>query len=202
VSKQLYDSAVQQNQAPKAGEVVPDKVKELRELYPEIADAMEQYIEHKVGNPVQQAERIATEKAAIVAQQVQALQYQQHVNTILAKHPDLFSITKSPDAKQWFDGLDPVAKRGAQYVISYGTAQDVIHLLDQYKMSKAAGTTQLNNSAGVNTLANRVVNAMGVRSGKTEPTPVAQPQQATPLTQEQAFERLAREYEKDPYSLR
>ena len=186
----------------KTAEVVPAKVKELKELYPDIAEAMEQYIEYKVGNPAQEADRIATEKAALVAQQVQVMQHQQHVQNIVSKHPDLYDVIQSADAKTWFDNLDPVAKRGAQYVINYGTASDVVALLDQYKASKAAGTQQLNNSAGVNNLANRVVNAMGVKSTQTSPTATPTPTPEKSLTQEEAFHRLAREYEKDPYSLR
>ena len=201
MSRHIYESATQSAKT----EEIPAKVKELRELYPEIADAMEQYIEHKVGNPAVIADRIASEKAALVAQQVQAMQQQQHMNTILAKHPDLHDIVGSQDAKQWFDSLDPVAKRGAQYVLNYGTAQDVNILLDQYKTSRSSGNTtnQQTNSAGVSNLANRVVNAMGVRSNKPEPAPVQKTQKSeVPMSRQEAFDRLAREYEKDPYSLR
>lgn len=200
VSQHLYESTTQISKA----EDVPSKVKELRELYPDIAEAMEAYIEHKVGNPALIADQIATEKAALVAQQVQAIQQQQHMNAILSRHPDLQEVMHSSDAKQWFESLDPVAKRGAQYVLNYGTADDVNILLDQYKNSRAAGTTnQPQNSAGVNNLASRVVNAMGVKSNKPEPAPVAnQEKTERPLTQQEIFERLAREYEKDPTSLR
>lgn len=204
VSEKLYASA-SANLTPEASQAMPDKLKEFKELYPDVYDAMELYVERKVGNPAAVAEQIATEKAALVAQQVQQMQTQQHVTTILNKHPDLYQIIRSEDARQWFHGLDPVAKKGAAYVLNYGTATDVINLMDQYKASKAspAGThNSKQNSTEVNSLASKVANAVGVKSGRPDPRPLQQANPEKPLSQEEAFARLAREWEKDPLSLR
>ena len=171
---------------------VPDKVKELKELYPEIAEAMEQLIDYKVGDPRKIVEDTVNQKAGYVQQEINQIRSQQNLSQVLSAHPDLPQLINSGSLYNWVNTLDPVAKYGAQYCIQYGTPSDVINLLTTYK-------SQVKNQQNKTTkepLVNKVVNALGVPSNKVEPTIFNQPQIQKEMSLKEAFDELAKGYGK------
>lgn len=152
-----------------------NKFKQLREDFPEIADAVEEYIksEFRVANDVVQRE-IST-KIDPIMQNISRVQTDSHLGRIMAKHPDAMEVRQSPQFEQWIDSLPSFAKAGALHVISLGSADEVVSLLDQYKSSMSKNQTNTtakpavkdNSNAANADLVAAVRSGLVVKSGRS-----------------------------------
>ena len=71
-----------------------------------------------------------------IQQQLFQTEADRHFSAIRAAHPDINAILDSGDLFTWIDSLPPVMQNGAKYVYQYGTAQEVISLLNDYKSAR------------------------------------------------------------------
>lgn len=185
-------------QTPIVKEDLPQEVKDLYEVYPEIATAVEKIVESRVRNSSEAIEQKLATVVQPVAQQVKQTQEQQFMQTLLAKHPDLPEIVQSGSLVTWVNTLDPISKHGAQYVIQQGNVDDILALVDRYKSVKnmSTSTTPATSSqASSAPLVNKVLNAMAVPSSKQEPNAYQQFEEPKYKSTDDAFKALAKEYE-------
>ena len=170
------------------------EVQELFELYPDIAKAVDKMIEKKTAKAQQSIIEDAEAKSAVTRQAVQQVAQQQFVNQVLSVHPDLPQIMQTNALRNWVDGLDVVARAGAHQIMQYGSADDIIGLINLYK-------TSLNNAKKESpkskdeTLVDKLKNAMTVPSNKQEQQVTETNQPVTRSLQDE-FNMLSREYEK------
>ena len=117
---------------------LPDEVKEVFEMYPDIGKAVSSYFESQKQSMIKDMEeQIKPIKSHLVLNDVQ-----KHENAIKAAHPDLNSILQSGDLVRWIDSLPPVMKAGAQHVYQYGDTDAVISLLNEYKESRGISSAE------------------------------------------------------------
>lgn len=129
------------------------ELKDMLEYYPELVNPVQKLIDAKL------AEREAAINTHIddvikqhispVAQQLQQTEAQAHRAAIVQAHPDIESIIKSGKMDQWIDSLASYQKTGAQYVYKYGSAPDVINLIDSYKASINTDTPAKKQAKGM-----------------------------------------------------
>lgn len=117
---------------------LPDEVKEVFEMYPDIGKAVSSYFESQKQTMIKDMEeQIRPIKSHLVLNDVQ-----KHENAIKAAHPDLNSILQSGDLNRWIESLPPVMKAGAQHVYQYGDTDAVISLLNEYKESRGISSAE------------------------------------------------------------
>ena len=172
-------------------------VRELFETFPEIAQAVQEMIDAKTRS----VETTLQEQVNPIKMTLQQQYAEQFRNKITAAHPDVQDIIKSRSLEKWVDTLDPVAKAGADTIMKYGNADELISLLNMYKSGSTAAAAATNNvpmSKGTQTptpaLVNKVMAAMAVpNTNKTERLT----QEVTPVyrTESEAFDALVKEYE-------
>ena len=142
-----------------------DNVKELFEIHPEIANAVKTLVETELKTRVEP-----------IQQQIFQSEADKHFSTIRAAHPDISAILDSGDLFTWINSLPPVMQNGAKYVYQYGTAQEVISLLDDYKSARGVNKPQMtrassprvqtNPASETEDIVKQVLAAMAVRTGK------------------------------------
>lgn len=117
---------------------LPDNVKEVFDMYPDIGNAVASYVESQKASMLRDfEEQIQPIKSHLVLNDVQ-----KHENAIKEAHPDLQSILQSGDLNLWIDSLPPVMKAGAQHVYQYGSTDEVISLLNEYKESRGISSAK------------------------------------------------------------
>ena len=117
---------------------LPDDVKEVFEMYPDIGKAVTAYVESQKESMIRNVEeQISPIKSHLVLNDVQ-----KHENAIKAAHPDVNSILQSGDLHTWIESLPPVMKAGAQQVYQYGDTEAVISLLNDYKESRGISSAE------------------------------------------------------------
>ena len=165
-------------------------VRELFETFPEIAQAVQEMIDAKTRS----VETTLQEQVNPIKMTLQQQYAEQFRNKITAAHPDVQDIIKSRSLEKWVDTLDPVAKAGADTIMKYGNADELISLLNMYKSGSTAATNNVPMSKGTPALVNKVMAAMAVpNTNKTERLT----QEVTPVyrTESEAFDALVKEYE-------
>ena len=169
----------------------PHEVQELYELYPDIAKAVDKMIETRTKSVQKSVEDTTETKSLQLQQAVQTLAQQNFVNKVISIHPDMPQIMQTRALHTWVDGLDPIQKAGASYIMQYGSADDIIGLVSQYKTAatKPANTT----TQTTENLVDRVKNAISVPSNRQEPA-VIKPQET--VSEQATFDALAKDYEK------
>lgn len=155
------------------------KFKQLREEFPEIAEAIEEILQAKTKDVDDKITRFVDERVGPVAAAVSSNQLNSHMERITRKHPDAVEIGQSKKFASWIDTMPSYAKAGATHVIKLGTAEEVVALLDQYKDSIRSMTKTNQNNTDKSTekttnekavsqeLAAAVKAGMAVRSGKS-----------------------------------
>lgn len=106
-----------------------DLLATLREDYPTLADAMQQLVENRVKEAV---ESMAKEIEPL-RQRVETSAIEGHFSAIRGAHSDFDTIVESGKLQEWVKTLPSYARPGAEAVLSQGTAQEVIDLLNDYK---------------------------------------------------------------------
>ena len=187
-----YQSLKQEvTKAPETTKVeTPQEVQELYELYPDIAKAVDKMIDSRTKSVQKSVEDTTESKSLQLQQAVQTLAQQNFVNKVISVHPDMPQIMQTRALHTWVDGLDPIQKAGANYIMQYGSADDIIGLVSQYKTaSKPANTT----TQTTENLVDRVKNAISVPSNRQEPAVIKTQE---PVSEQAAFDALAKDYEK------
>ena len=116
------------------------KFKQLREDFPGIADAVEEYIQNEVVEARALVGKEISARMEPVISNLSQTQMDSHLHRILAKHPDALEVRQSPTFNKWMESLPSFAQAGAVHVIKLGTAEEVVALLDQYKSSTNKNT--------------------------------------------------------------
>ena len=182
---------------------LPENVKELFEIHPEIANAVKTLVDTKVSAVKKNVETELKTRVEPIQQQIFQSEADKHFSTIRAADPDISAILDSGDLFTWINSLPPVMQNGAKYVYQYGTAQEVISLLDDYKSARGVNKPQMtrassprvqtNPASETEDIVKQVLAAMAVRTGK-EPIDISNKPKAKP--REKSFDELAREYER------
>lgn len=189
-------------------EAVPAEVQELYETYPELATAIDKIVESKVNVTKKTIEETLTPQTTAMQQQLQEMAQQQYVSKIMQVHPDLPQIMQSNSLNKWIAGMsDPVQRAGAEWITRYGTVDNVVQLISQYKSSQQGFSTpaqSVNNRPTVTSsstndddLVQKIVNAISVPSERQAPTPTRKRREYATTTE--AFKALANEYERKNY---
>lgn len=126
---------------------LPDNVKELFEIHPEIANAVKTLVDTKVSAVKKNVETELKTRVEPIQQQIFQSEADKHFSTIRAAHPDISAILDSGDLFTWINSLPPVMQNGAKYVYQYGTAQEVISLLDDYKSARGVNKPQMTRAS-------------------------------------------------------
>ena len=170
----------------------PAEVQELYELYPDIAKAVDKMIETRTKSVQKSVEDTTESKALQLQQAVQTLAQQNFINKVVAAHPDMPQIMQSRVLHSWVDGLDSIQKAGANHIMQYGTADDIIDLVSKYKSYKSGSTNTSTQPSG--SLVEKVVQAMSVPSNRQEPSVINKTNE--PISEQAAFDALAKDYER------
>jgi hypothetical protein len=175
-------------------------VKELFEYYPEIATAVSELIETKSNHIAKTVE----EQVKPLQQTLQQQTAQQLYTKIATAHPDIQELIQGNKLRQWADSLEPVMRTGANAIMQYGNADEVISLINQYKLStgKAAGLANATSTPATTAPAhprekeiiNRVMSAMSVPTGDRS-SQIRQVVTPTFSSEVDAFDAIAAEYE-------
>lgn len=115
---------------------LPHEVQEVFEMYPDIAKAMEAYVDSRLTDTRNTISQNFEQQIQPIKNQLVLSDVQKHQMAIEAAHPDLKKILQSGDLTKWIESLPPVMKAGAQQVYQYGSSADVINLLDEYKTQR------------------------------------------------------------------
>ena len=184
-------------------EEMPDNVKELFDIHPEIANAVKTLVESKVSAVRNKVESEFNARVEPIQQQIYQSEAERHLSAIRAAHPDIAAILDSGDLGAWIDTLPPVMQNGAKYVYQHGTAPEVISLLNDYKAARGVKTPRTTKAsstpAQVDTveetedIVKQVLAAMAVRTGKEPIDFVNKPK---PKPKEKSFDDFAKEYER------
>lgn len=107
----------------------------LRKEYPEIAEPMIKMMQKQNAQNVALQERLDKQDAKDAKREEAAKVTKEntHINSIAEAHPDYEEISSEPLMDEWIDGLEPIAKAGAEAIRSNGKTKDVIALLTQFK---------------------------------------------------------------------
>ena len=183
---------------------MPASVKELFELYPEIATGMKEFVESKLKS----VEKVVEQRVAPVQQHISQMTQSQHTTAIMKAHPDVGAIVESGKLDNWVQSLDPVKQAGAKSILQFGDSDSVIALLNDFKggasSTTATGTpsnkTQSNKSTKQTSsphldeeLVKRVLSAIGHSSDKGGVNLVQQKE--TPNDYASLFNMYAKDYE-------
>lgn len=186
----------EESAAKKEVDTVAPEIQELYELYPDIATAVDKMIESKTKSAKESIKEEQQQQNMQLQQSVQYMAQQQFVNKVLSVHPDLPELIQNNVLRNWADGLDSVSKAGAHHIMQYGSADDIISLVNQYKSSTQKAVTPSNQTKTVNeTLINKVKSAMSVPSNRQEPIATNNSGKPRFNNEDEAFAALAKDYE-------
>lgn len=182
-----------------------EAVKEFFETFPDMAEAVSQMIEEKTSAATKSFEETLNNRVIPIQQHLEQNATQQFVNKVVAVHPDAVQIVTSPALRNWADTLDPIMRSGVNYVMQYGSADDVISLLTQYKQSTGVtvssslngnGTNKIpTNSAREDEIAKKVLSMLNLPSNTQDPTIIKNKTVPTYKNVDEAFAALCAEQE-------
>ena len=135
LAQELRKLKAEQKEPAKPKEL-PHEVQEVFEMYPDIAKAMEAYVDSRLTDTSNTISQNFEQQIQPIKNQLVLSDVQKHQMAIEAAHPDLKKILQSGDLTKWIESLPPVMKAGAQQVYQYGSSADVINLLDEYKTQR------------------------------------------------------------------
>lgn len=136
LAQELRELKAQQEQKKAEPETLPDEVKEVFEMYPDIGKAVSAYVQAQLNNTKQSLVKDVEQQIQPIKSHLVLSDVQKHQMAIEAAHPDLKNILSSGDLLRWMDELPPVMKAGAKQVYQFGDTESVISLLDDYKTSR------------------------------------------------------------------
>lgn len=136
LAQELKELKSKQEQHKSEPAPLPEKVKEVFEMYPDIGEAVSAYVQSQLSHTKQSLVHDVEQQIQPIKSHLVLSDVQKHQMAIEAAHPDLKNILQSGDLLRWIDSLPPVMKAGAQQVYQYGDSAAVISLLDDYKTSR------------------------------------------------------------------
>lgn len=136
LAQELKELKSKQEQSKAEPAPLPEKVKEVFEMYPDIGEAVSAYVQSQISHTKQSLVHDVEQQIQPIKSHLVLSDVQKHQMAIEAAHPDLKNILQSGDLIRWIDSLPPVMKAGAQQVYQYGDSAAVISLLDDYKTSR------------------------------------------------------------------
>ena len=136
LAQELKELKSKQEQSKAEPAPLPEKVKEVFEMYPDIGEAVSAYVQSQLSHTKQSLVHDVEQQIQPIKSHLVLSDVQKHQMAIEAAHPDLKNILQSGDLIRWIDSLPPVMKAGAQQVYQYGDSAAVISLLDDYKTSR------------------------------------------------------------------
>lgn len=162
----------------------PEKWEQLKQDFPEWADAMEEYVAAKLGG-VQPNAGIDPEKVAAYVQQQVAQTKTEMARTIQearieGKYEDWKDTVNSTDFVQWFTVQSPEV----QALANSPTARDAIRMLDLFHDAKKRSASDIKQERGA-----RLAAAATVRSGQTPPPKTLDDMSPAELWQYEAAQR-------------
>jgi len=134
----------QQAQATPDENAVPSKFKQLSQEFPEIAEAVQELLDQRFNDASGMVKRAIDERISPIAADMSQQKVSSHLERILAKHPDAIQLRQGGRLDSWINTLPVYAQHGARYVVNSGTADEVVALLDQYKVTKNTNTNNQN----------------------------------------------------------
>lgn len=181
-------------------EQLPDNVKELFETYPDIATAVKAMVDQKVNAVKGHVENEMKSTVEPLQQHLIQTEADRHLTAIRTAHPDLHAIMDSGDLLNWMNTLPPVMQNGARYVYQYGSAPEVISLINDYKLARGVKTTAqptakehlVATQNPTDDIVKQVLAALTVRTGK-EAIDISTATKRKP--KEKSFDDFAKEYE-------
>ena len=155
---------------------LPDNVKELFETFPEMA-AMKELIDRKLSKALSKVEKTVESKVQPIVDRTTQDAIVSHLTTIKSAHPDLDAIIDSGDLLKWKDELPLHSRAGVEYYMEFGTAPQVIELLNEYKASRGFNKTnntqaqqqQPQQAQATQDIVQQVKASMAVPSNRTTP---------------------------------
>lgn len=136
LAQELKELKSKQEQPKSEPAPLPEKVKEVFDMYPDIGEAVSAYVQNQLNHTKQSLVHDVEQQIQPIKSHLVLSDVQKHQMAIEAAHPDLKNILQSGDLLRWIDSLPPVMKAGAQQVYQYGDSAAVISLLDDYKTSR------------------------------------------------------------------
>lgn len=117
------------------------KFKQLSQEFPEIAEAVQELLEQRLNAATGMVQKTIDERITPLMADVSQQKVSTHLERILSKHPDAIQLRQGGRLDAWINTLPVYAQHGARYIVNSGTADEVVALLDQYKVT----TTKTNN---------------------------------------------------------
>lgn len=136
LAQDYQELKAKQEEKPDEPEQLPEEVKEIFELYPDIGKAMSVYVTSQINKVKKSFKQDLEQQVTPIRSHLVLSDVQKHEMAIKSAHPDIQSILSSGDLDVWINSLPPVMKAGAQHVYQYGSTDDVISLLDEYKQQR------------------------------------------------------------------
>lgn len=124
-----------------ASDEYQESLQEFKEVYPDIAKAVEHMIRKEVEGTRKSVEDVIGQQVQPIRQYLEHNTREQYVAQISNAHPDIQSLIDSGVVVRWVNSLDPIRQAGAQTIMQNGNAQQVISLLNEFKLQ--------NGSAGI-----------------------------------------------------
>lgn len=203
---QLLDTRVQQTpQAKQEPQEMPHAIKELYEVYPDIAEAVTQLIESRLQETTANVESSIERRVAPVQKHLELSAQQQHLQAIMQEHSDLPAIVQSGVLLDWVDSLDPVSRAGAVNIMQNGSSSEVVALVSMFKQQYAGTRNNVTpqnasqkNPKRDDLIAKKVLNALAVDTPRSV-APTTRPIQNAPKTTDYRsdFDSLAKDYEQN-----
>jgi len=139
-NKQQVQASPDENAAP------PSKFKQLSQEFPEIAEAVQELLDQRFNDASGMVKRAIDERISPIAADMSQQKVSSHLERILTKHPDAIQLRQGGRLDSWINTLPVYAQHGARYVVNSGTADEVVALLDQYKVTTKNTNTNQNTA--------------------------------------------------------
>jgi hypothetical protein len=132
----------QQVQAIPDDNATPSKFKQLASEFPEIAEAVQELLDQRFQDATGMVKKAIDDRISPIAADMSQQKVSSHLGRIIAKHPDAIQLRRSGRLDAWINTLPVYAQHGARYVANSGTADEVVALLDQYKVTNTKNNNQ------------------------------------------------------------
>lgn len=150
---QLEEAAEEMAQAVESGEMTASQA--MKQLAEDFGEDFVKMIEAVATAKAREAgEKVIGEKVGELSKTVDQIidnlvddKSRAHFKAIADKHPDFNDVGQSPEFKSYIEGLPEAERAQAQQVVSGGSAEDVIKLLDGFKASNRSAPSQEDTQA-------------------------------------------------------
>lgn len=118
------------------------KFKQLSQEFPEIAEAVQELLDQRFNAATGMVQKAIDDRISPIVADVSQQKVSTHLERILSKHPDAIQLRQGGRLDAWINTLPVYAQHGARYVVNSGTADEVVALLDQYKVTNTKNNNQ------------------------------------------------------------